>query len=93
MIFCNTNTFKFVFKAVCLFVTAVMIVYWIAKYLKDEDLTVVEYEDVENMETAFQPEFTICFQNPFIDEKLNDINSNISSQKYVQYLNLSLIHI
>ena len=102
MIFCDATTFKIVFKAICLIATAGMIVYWIAKYLKDEDISVVEYKLVENMDTAFQPEFTICFESPFIEEKLNQISSNISSQKYVQYLGgeipgdeiyLSLIHI
>ena len=87
MIFCNINTFKLVFKTSCLFATAAMIFYWIAKYLKDEDISVVEYKLVEDMETAFQPEFTICFENPFIEKKLSDINSNITSQKYLQYLN------
>ena len=87
MIFCDLSTFKIAFKTICLSVTAGMIVYWIAKYLKDEDISVVEYKLATNMTTAFQPEFTICFENPFIEEKLNDINSNISSEGYSQYLN------
>ena len=87
MMYCNATAFKLVCKAICLIATAGMIIYWITKYLKDEDISVVEYNLVKNMETAFQPEFTICFENPFIEEKLSDINSNISSQKYVQYLN------
>ena len=86
MIFCNVNTFKFVFKAVCLSVTAVMIVYWIAKYLKDEDISVLEYKLVKNMETVFHPELTICVENPFIESKFKDISSEISGQKYLQYL-------
>ena len=86
MIICNINTFKLAFKILCLFVTAVMIVYWIAKYLKDEDISVVEFKLVKNMETVFHPEFTICFKNPFIESKFKDISSEISSQKYLQYL-------
>ena len=86
MIFCKVNTFKVAFKVVCLFVTAGMIVYWIAKYLKDEDISVVEYKLVENMTTAFRPEFTICFESPFIEDNLKDMHSNISSQKYLKYL-------
>ena len=86
MILCNFKTFKLAFKAVCLIVTTGMIVYWIAKYLKDEDISVVEYNLVKNMETAFQPEFTICFENPFIEGKMNDISAEISRQEYLQYL-------
>ena len=86
MILCNFKTFKLAFKAVCLIVTTGMIVYWIAKYLKDEDISAVEYNLVKNMETAFQPEFTICFENPFIDEKLNNISAEISRHEYLQYL-------
>ena len=84
--YCNATTFKLVFKAICLIATAGMIVYWIAKYLKDEDISVVEYKLVEQMDRAFQPEFTICFETPFMEEKLKQISSNISSQTYLQYL-------
>ena len=69
MIICNVNSFKLAFKIFCLSVTAVMIVYWIAKYLKDEDISVLEYKLVKNMETVFHPELTICFENPFIESK------------------------
>ena len=84
--YCNATAFKLVFKAICLIATAGMIVYWIAKYLKDEDISVVEHKLVEHMDQVLQPEFTICFENPFIEEKLNHIHSNISGQKYLQYL-------
>ena len=86
MIFCNVNALTLTFKAVCLVVTAAMIVYWIAKYLRDEDISVVEYKLVKNRETIVQPEFTICFENPFIEEKFSNINPNVTSQKYLQYL-------
>ena len=86
MIFCDLSTFKVAFKAMCTSVTAVMVVYWIVKYLKDEDISVVEYKLAINMTTAFQPEFTICFENPFIEEKLSDIDPDVSPRKYFQYL-------
>ena len=56
-------------------------------HIKDEDISVVEYKLVKDLTPIFQPEFTICFENPLIEEKLNDINSNISSEGYLQYLN------
>ena len=86
MIFFNLDTCKLTFKVTCLIVTAAMIVYWIDKYLKDEDLSVVEYRLVKDLEPAFHPEFTICFDTPLIEEKLNQISSNITAQKYLQYL-------
>ena len=38
------------------------------------------------METAFQPEFTICFDTPIIEERLNGIDTGVSSQVYLKYL-------
>ena len=86
MIFFDLSTVKLAFKAICLSVTAGMIVYWIVKYIKNEDVSVVEYRLIKNMETVLQPEFTICVVNPFIEEKLGDINPDITTQKYLQYL-------
>ena len=86
MIFCNSNALQFAYKAACLIVTAVMIVYWINKYLKDEDISVVEYKLVKDMEAAFLPEFTICFDTPIIEEKMNGIQIEINSQMYLKYL-------
>ena len=86
MIFFDLSTVKLAFKAICLSVTAGMIVYWIVKYIKNEDVSVVEHRLIKNMETVLQPEFTICVVNPFIEEKLGDINPDITTQKYLQYL-------
>ena len=86
MMFCNANSLQLGYKAACLLVTAVMIVYWINKYLKDEDISVVEYKLVKDMESAFQPELTICFDTPIIEEKLNKIDAEVSSEMYLKYL-------
>ena len=86
MVFGHLDTFKLAFKVACLITTAGMIVYWIDKYLKDEDISVVEYKLVKDLKPIFQPEFTICFEDPLLEERLNQINSTISAQKYLQYL-------
>ena len=86
MIFCKANSLRFAYKAACLIVTAIMIVYWINKYLKDEDISVVEYKLVKDMESAFQPEFTICFDTPIIEERLNGTRTEVSSHMYLKYL-------
>ena len=86
MVFGYLDTFKFAFKVACLITTAGMIVYWVDKYLKDEDISVVEYKLVKDLKPIFQLEFTICFDSPLIEGRLNQISSTISTRTYLKYL-------
>ena len=58
------------FRALCLVATAIMILYWIVKFLRNEDVSLVEWRLFENTNDIAQPELTICLHDPFIDEKL-----------------------
>ena len=74
------------YKVLCIMVTAGMVFYWIIEYNRNADITLVEYKFFETMGNAIHPELSICFENPFIDERLKEINSSLNSQKYLQYL-------
>ena len=81
------------YRAVCFIALIAMIMYWAYKYIKDEDLCLVDYKsfkDERNEENL--PTLSICFNTPFIEEnfpKLESItkeDSTLSSTLYSEYL-------
>ena len=74
---------KLSFKFVCIFATVFMIGFWIAKFRKNDDVSVVEYKEFEEFEGSIYPEVTICIVNPFLADKLKEIDSNASVHEYV----------
>ena len=80
------NALHLSFKALCILASVGMIFYWILKYQKDEDVTLVAFKTIKTMNDALQPEFYLCFQSPFLDEKLLEVGSDINSQEYLQYI-------
>ena len=75
------------FKVTCYVSTIYTICYWIDAFaIKDEDLSVVEYESVQKTQHNEIPMVSVCFFNPFLDSRLKGINPNISATLYGQYL-------
>ena len=54
------------FKISCVLVTAFMVGYWIYKYEKDDDFTLIEIKHLNEIENFIQPEVTTCFWYPFL---------------------------
>ena len=81
------STVKSFFKCSCLVALVSMTIYWFYKFIiEDEDLCLVDYKAIETA-TDFQlPTVSMCFQNPFIDKKLEEIDPSINSTIYLQYL-------
>jgi hypothetical protein len=63
-----------------------MVVYWIIKFNKNEDISVIETTTFEKLENVSHPEFTICMRSPFIDKKLTEISPESNGQSYMDYL-------
>ena len=82
----SSNIFNLLFKAVCLTATLIMVVYWIMKFLRDEDVSVIDYQALETIENPIQPEFSICLENPFKEEKFNRTGTGIQLKSYISYL-------
>lgn len=75
------------FKLTCVITTVWSIGYWCFIYaVVDEDLCLVDYKTVESITKNEMPVLSMCFVNPFLEDKLKKINPNINSSLYLGYL-------
>jgi hypothetical protein len=70
----------------CIVTTGFMVGYWIYKFHKNEDITAIEYYSRGQVENVIYPELTICVLNPFLTEKLQEINKFLDHKTYLKYL-------
>jgi hypothetical protein len=61
-----------------------MVSVWVKKFIQDEDLCLVEYQSFRNAPNIKLPEISLCFAEPFIEEKLNGHETNTT--EYLQFL-------
>ena len=82
MKFLNLDTFFWTFKVICVLTTTCLVGFWINKFMKNEDVSMIEYQSVEAMEDAVLPEMSFCFSAPISDVKLKAVGGNISIYEY-----------
>ena len=80
------STVHLAFKLACFIASAGMVFYWLIKYNRNEDVSVVEYRSLKTLEDAIYPEFIICIEDPLIDDRIKEVSSEISSRGYLKYL-------
>ena len=75
------------FQFVCLCTAFGMAGYWIFKYVKNEDITLVEYKAFKDSDSLNLPAMSICFMNPFLmDNATSEYNGKLNSETYLKYL-------
>ena len=79
---CFTN----VFKVLCIIAACCMIGFWTHNYTKDEDVSLIEYKLIEDVEDVLLPESTVCFWNPFLNSVFENQSMAITNETYRQYL-------
>ena len=75
------------FKWICVFTAFVMIGYWILKYVKNEDITTIEYKEYKGTHSVHLPAMSLCFIDPFL--RINGSSKNSSDlipEDYLKYL-------
>ena len=78
--------FKHCFVVLCSTVLVFMVGYWFYKFqIEDKDVAVVDYLALEEAENVEFPVLTICFRNPWIEERLKEYDSDINGS-YLTYL-------
>ena len=82
----NLYTLKVIFKTICGLVTIFMVGYWLEKFFRNEDLSMIQYKRIETSRNILYPEVTICNSLPFIDDKFKDVGVDISVDDYRSYL-------
>ena len=77
-------TFKAFFTAFCTLAVILMISYWMYKYYNDEDLCLVDYKPIEELQEESLPILSLCYYHPFIKDK--QINTKFNDSHYVEHL-------
>ena len=77
-----TRIFHFV-CSICAFSLTCWCIY---KYMKDEDVSLVNYKRYHSDENSIYPSLTLCFNNPFINDKLTEYGNGINTSTYSKFL-------
>lgn len=70
----------------CYVTAAGMTVYWLYKYLKDEDLVQMDFKPMDMFPEGQYPMISICFWNPVVESKLKQKNYSLTVQRYLEAL-------
>ena len=75
-----------VFIAICFIGTIMMVGYWVVRYHRNEDVSIVEYQTIDTMEDPTQVELVLCMNNPVLDDEIKKIDPDLNSRDYVKYI-------
>ena len=75
-----------VFTAICFVGTIMMVGYWVVRYHKNEDVSIVEYQAIDTMRDPTQVELALCMVNPVLEDKIKKIRPDLNGKDYVKYL-------
>ena len=84
--FLRWNFLNWTFKMACTVATISMVSFWVFKFQKNDDLSVIEYKHISNIKEMINPEFNVCFKRPFLSDKLGEINTDISFDHHSEYI-------
>ena len=84
---CSFATF---FKACCSLAVISMVGYWMYKYYQDEDLCLVDYKSIQDVHEESLPVLSMCFYNPFEEDKLKQLDPKFNATYYVEHLKGSI---
>ena len=73
------KVFTFLFHVSCFISVLCLVSVWVHKFMKDEDLCLVEYKSLGTTTDTYLPDVSLCIQYPFLDEKLNDLGTNTTA--------------
>ena len=77
--------FEYVYRFLCFSVTIAMVTYWCIEYSKDNDLASVDYRSIKDLNFSY-PVLSLCFMDPFVNEKLKSVRSTLNKTVYLGFL-------
>jgi len=80
------DTLSLIFKISCMSVAVSMAGFWVYKYQKDDNVSVVEYKYLRLTDDAVYPETSICILSPFLCDKFENHRNNVSIEEYLDFL-------
>ena len=70
----------------CLLAASGLISWCLYKYTKDDDVSLVNYKRYHSEENSIYPSLTLCFNNPFLNDKLQSIGEGVNTTTYSKFL-------
>lgn len=86
MVKINIELFQRFFHAMCIGATMAMTCYCFIKYWQDKDISLLRFVTFNDNESNIYPALSICFYNPFLNEKLKGYGHGINTTTYSQFL-------
>ena len=87
MIMKRIEFFLCCFKWTCVLTAFLMIGYWIHKYVKNDDITLIEYKEYKDTDSVHLPAMSLCFVDPFVTVNGSFKNSSdLIKEDYLKYL-------
>ena len=87
MFCCTWKTINSIFHGVCLVATFSLVVYWMYMFSLNEDTSLVQYKRYYEDKEDVYPTLSLCFRNPFSDQKLGREGADLNRTAYFQFLN------
>ena len=87
MAFLESSSLATMFKIFCFVTTLGIICYWFYEYaIIDEDLSLVFFEEKRFLEYNDLPVVSICLNNPFLENRIRELDASFNTYVYEQYL-------
>ena len=74
------------FQIFCHFLTIWITCWCFHKYMKDKDVSHVNYRRFHDDSDSLYPSLTLCFNNPFLDDRLKKNGDGVNITTYVHFL-------
>ena len=76
------------FKLSCILAVSLMIGYWIYKFNRNDDITLIEYKSVNELDDVILPELSLCIREPFLSRSFSNKTGSLKEEKgaYENYL-------
>ena len=85
MNFSKSECTKF-FRLLCMFSAIALTGWCLYKYTLDEDVSLVGYANFNDGKERLYPALTMCFWNPFYNEKLKQFGAGINTSTYSNFI-------
>ena len=80
------KTVRLVFKWPCFIVVVVYAINSFREFIQNDDLCEVNFIRFHSDNDSIYPTFTMCFNTPFVEEKLQKLSSKLDMSLYESYL-------
>ena len=74
------------FQNFCIFLTIYITCWCFHKYMQDKDVSHVNYRRFHDDINSLYPSLTLCFNNPFLEDRLKETGEGVNITTYVHFL-------